>query len=116
MAMNSSPGRTARESIETPASRARGSSAPPGVEPSAAAICAIVQSIKSSADLVWVQRPGFALYFSFWHPIVSGSAKNRVLRVVLFHWLRVRLTATDRASGVPNHGSLLLYPRWLNAR
>src|ERR1700730_980348 len=107
MAMNSSPGRTARESIETPASRATGSSAPPGLEPTAAAICAIVQSIKSSADLVCVQRPGIALYLPFWHPNVSRSAKNRVLRVVLFQCLRAWLTRAIRASGVPNHVAFL---------
>src|SRR6202140_4576724 len=113
MAMNSTPGRIVRESIETPASRATGSSAPPGLEPTAAAICAIVQSIRSSADLVCVQQQAIALYFSFWHPIVSGSAKNRVLRVVLFQCLRTWLTQMNTASGVPNHGALLLYPRWI---
>src|ERR1700730_7791381 len=107
MAMNSSPGRTARESIETPASRATGSSAPPGLEPTAAAICAIVQSIKSSADLVCVQRPGIALYLPFWHPNVSGSAKNRAVRVVLFQCLRPWLTQAIRASGVPNSDAFL---------
>src|ERR1700730_470402 len=107
MAMNSSPGRTVRESIETRASRATGSSAPPGREPTAAAICAIVQSIKSSADLVCVQRPGIALYLPFWHPNVSGSAKNRALRVVLFQCLRAWLTQTIRASGVPNYVAFL---------
>src|ERR1700686_2383758 len=103
MAMNSSPGRIVRESIETPASRATGSSAPPGLEPTAAAICAIVQSIKSSADLVCVQKQAIAMYFSFWHPIVSGSAKNRVLRVVLFQCPRAWLTPITRASSVPNY-------------
>src|ERR1700681_8882 len=92
MAMNSSPGRTERESIETPASRATGSIAPPGLAPTAAAICAIVQSIRSSADLVCVQKQGIASYLSFWHPNVSGSAKNRAVRVVLFQCLRAWLT------------------------
>src|SRR3984893_14167494 len=107
MAMNSSPGRTVRESIETRASRATGSSAPPGREPTAAAICAIVQSIKSSADLVCVQRPGIVLYLPFWHPNVSGSAKNRALRVVLFQCLRAWLTQVIRASSVPNCDAFL---------
>src|SRR4029077_4309783 len=107
MAMNNSPGRTVRESIETPASRARGSSAPPGLEPTAAAICAIVQSIKSSADLVCVQKPGIATYLPFWHPNVSYCAKNRGLRVVLFLCVPAWLAQTTRASGVPNYVSSL---------
>src|ERR1700688_1569196 len=101
MAMNSSPGRTVRESIETPASRAMGSSAPPGLEPTAAAICAIVQSIKSSADLVCVQKQGIALYCSFWHPTFRVVQKISALRVVLFLCFRAWFTQTIKASGVP---------------
>src|ERR1700692_2759777 len=106
MAMNSSPGRTVRESIETPASRATGSSAPPGLEPTAAAICAIVQSIKSSADLVYVQKPGIALYFSFWHPTFRVVQKISALRVVLFLCFRAWLTQTITGRGRPQFPDL----------
>src|SRR4029077_8805483 len=102
MAMNSSPGRIVRESIETPASRATGSSAPPGLEPTAAAICAIVQSIRSSADLVCLQKSGIALYFSFWHPTFPVVQKISTVRVVLFLCFRAGLTQARRASGMPS--------------
>src|SRR6266566_3848678 len=54
MATNSSPARIARESIDTPASRARGSSPAPGRVPKAPATCAIVPH-KLLKGLVLVQ-------------------------------------------------------------
>src|SRR2546423_661960 len=50
MAMNSSPARIARESIDTPANRARGLSPVPGRVPRASSTCAIDHRISSSRD------------------------------------------------------------------
>src|SRR5882724_8540994 len=61
MAINSSPGRTERESIETPASRATGSSPAPVRANKTLATCAIVHRINASESSPYGHTPGFAV-------------------------------------------------------
>src|SRR5206468_7486378 len=61
MAINSSPGRTERESIETPASRARGSSPAPVRATKTLATCAIVHRINASESSPYGHTAGFAV-------------------------------------------------------
>src|SRR2546425_8087331 len=65
MATNSSPARIVRESIETPATRARASSPVPGRVPRAPATCAIVHRISSSKGSSYPSTPRLVLFSSF---------------------------------------------------
>src|SRR5580692_3563812 len=62
MATNSSPARTVRESIETPATQATGSSPAPALTPSAPATCAIVHRINASRGLLYADTPRIGLF------------------------------------------------------
>src|SRR5271168_2541465 len=70
MATNSSPARTVRESIETPATRATGSSPAPGLTPRAPATCAIVHRINASRGLLYADTPRIGLF----SPYFEGSS------------------------------------------
>src|SRR5580692_11904843 len=70
MATNSSPRRNVRESIETPATRARGSSPVPAPTPRAPATCAIVHRINASRGLLYADTPRIGLF----SPYFEGSS------------------------------------------
>src|SRR5260370_42295335 len=65
MAMNSSPARIERESIDTPATRAMGLSRVPGRVPKAPATCAIVHRISSSKDSSYPSTQRLVLFAKF---------------------------------------------------
>src|ERR1700676_4988745 len=70
MAKNSSPVRSVRESIETPATRATGSSPVPALTPRAPATCAIVHRINASRGLLYADTPCIGLF----SPCFEGSS------------------------------------------
>src|SRR2546428_4789917 len=76
MAMNSSPARIVRESIDTPAAQAKGSSPAPARVPSAPATCAIVHRISSSKDSSYSSILRFGVFSTF-----EGSSFQEVR-----HW------------------------------
>src|SRR5256885_1913013 len=65
MAMNSSPARIARESIDTPATQARALSPVPGRVPRASATCAIVHRISSSKDSSYSSTERLVVFSTF---------------------------------------------------